>query len=145
VTTVNKANMLLWVQALESGEFEQGTAALRQDDKFCCLGVACELARRNGAEMSVTSQGVSTMKNGCKTTYISWQYGNSKSHLPEEVQNWLGIRAQNPMVSRPAPFKRDLEHLTTCNDSLGMSFLDIAAAIRNTYLRENDAGVAAGE
>jgi hypothetical protein len=33
-----------WVAALRSGEYEQGVGKLRSlDNKFCCLGVACDL------------------------------------------------------------------------------------------------------
>ncbi len=33
-----------WVEALRSGEYEQGIMYLRRDGKHCCLGVLCELA-----------------------------------------------------------------------------------------------------
>ena len=33
-----------WIKALRSGDYKQGYHALRSwDDKFCCLGVACDL------------------------------------------------------------------------------------------------------
>jgi len=33
-----------WVKALRSGKYEQGTKFLRRDnDKFCCLGVLCDI------------------------------------------------------------------------------------------------------
>jgi hypothetical protein len=32
-----------WVEALRSGEYEQGAGALRNGDKFCCLGVLCDI------------------------------------------------------------------------------------------------------
>lgn len=33
-----------WLAALRSGDYEQGTGRLAEDGKFCCLGVACEVA-----------------------------------------------------------------------------------------------------
>lgn len=39
----------LWVEALRSGEYEQTNGALRYEDKFCCLGVACDLYRKHGS------------------------------------------------------------------------------------------------
>lgn len=37
-------NQLKWIEALESGEYEQGqTCALRVQNRYCCLGVAEEL------------------------------------------------------------------------------------------------------
>ena len=39
----------LWVNALRSGEFKQGKAVLRStDNEYCCLGVLCEVAARQG-------------------------------------------------------------------------------------------------
>jgi hypothetical protein len=32
-----------WVEALESGEYEQGQGCLNGSGKFCCLGVLCDL------------------------------------------------------------------------------------------------------
>ena len=37
-----------WVAALRSDEYEQSKGRLRRVDGFCCLGVACELAVREG-------------------------------------------------------------------------------------------------
>lgn len=38
-----------WVEALRSGKYEQGECALRtSDDKFCCLGVLCDVVAPNG-------------------------------------------------------------------------------------------------
>ena len=40
-----------WVRALRSGKYKQGTGELRvnadarKDEKFCCLGVLCEIAK----------------------------------------------------------------------------------------------------
>ncbi len=36
--------MLAWTEALRSGDFEQGGAALEDGGKFCCLGVGCRVA-----------------------------------------------------------------------------------------------------
>ena len=32
-----------WTTALRSGEYDQGRASLHCDDRFCCLGVLCDL------------------------------------------------------------------------------------------------------
>ncbi len=36
----------MWIQALESGEYQQGHRALHPGDNFCCLGVLCDLYRK---------------------------------------------------------------------------------------------------
>lgn len=33
-----------WVEALRSGNFQQGKGRLLMDNKFCCLGVLCEIS-----------------------------------------------------------------------------------------------------
>ena len=33
-----------WVAALRSGQYKQGRGRLRQEDKYCCLGVLCDLS-----------------------------------------------------------------------------------------------------
>lgn len=33
-----------WVKALLSGNYEQGTGAMFNDSKYCCLGVLCDVA-----------------------------------------------------------------------------------------------------
>jgi hypothetical protein len=38
-----RANRLRWLAALESGEYEQTDGHLRHGDRFCCLGVACDV------------------------------------------------------------------------------------------------------
>lgn len=32
-----------WIEALRSGNYQQGIGALRLDCKFCCLGVLCDV------------------------------------------------------------------------------------------------------
>lgn len=32
-----------WLKALRSGRYAQGTGTLRKHDKFCCLGVLCDV------------------------------------------------------------------------------------------------------
>lgn len=32
-----------WVEALRSGKYKQGSGYLRSGDRFCCLGVACDV------------------------------------------------------------------------------------------------------
>lgn len=39
------AEQTLWLAALRSGKYKQGRGRLRSaDDKYCCLGIACEVA-----------------------------------------------------------------------------------------------------
>lgn len=40
---IPKADMQRWINALRSGNYKQGREQLNYEDKFCCLGVACDL------------------------------------------------------------------------------------------------------
>lgn len=44
-----------WIAALRSGKYQQGRAALKRENEFnfasfCCLGVLCDLAAKDGGE-----------------------------------------------------------------------------------------------
>lgn len=69
----------LWVDALKSGEYEQGRGALCVGESFCCLGVLCDLAVKQGARVRVA-------KERDKTTYDS-----RSACLPPSVSDWAGL------------------------------------------------------
>lgn len=78
-----------WVSALRSGEFEQGTDNLRKGNKFCCLGVLCELAVEDGV--------IGPPELSWESTEI-YGYGKSEEQkytntgeLPEAVAKWAGL------------------------------------------------------
>lgn len=69
----------LWVKALRSGEYQQGTNCLRTDDgKYCCLGVLTDLAVKNGVIPNFRGEG-----NG----------HNKVLTLP--VMTWAGLRSSS--------------------------------------------------
>jgi hypothetical protein len=136
---MNKKNLELWVQALESGQYQQGKRALAQVEvgtskawykpwtwrrtpivKYCCLGVACEVALQHGVNLRKKTRG------GFGTV----QYGESNMLLPHEVVDWLDCTTPNPYV---APHKL----ATEANDRLYWTFPRIAQELRNLYLTEN--------
>ena len=39
-----------WIEALESGKYEQGIFFLKNRGQYCCLGVLCEVAGLKGQE-----------------------------------------------------------------------------------------------
>lgn len=40
---MNKELKEKWIKALRSGKFKQGRSFLNANDKYCCLGVLCEI------------------------------------------------------------------------------------------------------
>lgn len=68
----------LWVKALRSGEFGWGKSYLEPTKgNFCCLGVACMVAEKQGIELNRNDNGS--------------LYGASlNDQIP--VMNWLGLK-----------------------------------------------------
>lgn len=120
----------LWTDALRSGEYEQGKCVLRTtDNKYCCLGVACEVYQQHVGDLNVTEGLI----------FPAYYYDNVMKQLPETVATWLGI-------TKIGLFKKDgvLTSLTELNDIEGFSFAQIADTIETeTLLTEPEAAFAA--
>lgn len=100
-------NAKKWVAALRSGKYEQGRTLLCANGKYCCLGVACEVAIANGVEL----------KREEKSGVVSFE-DNFSALLPTRVMEWLKLSQQlgENFIS---------ESLATKNDK-GMPFDQIA-------------------
>ena len=103
---MTKTDKRKWVAALRSGEFKQGRSWLRSqvdgEDRFCCLGVACEVFGMR-------------YRSGC--------YGASDVALPRKLQRRLGL-SYDPQVMVDG----SRIGLATLNDT-GWSFAKIADLI----------------
>lgn len=116
-----------WVAALKSGEYVKGTSFLKTiDEKFCCLGVLCDLyAKEHGID--------AWEKNG----EISYQFRVKNSEgegdseeiktLPFPVQIWSGVSKLGSY-----PNEEPYGCLTRDNDS-GKSFTEIAETIQTNF------------
>lgn len=71
---------LEWLEALESGKFEQGQTCLKKDNKFCCLGVACELS-------GITA--IPAARHGV----VRYEYLGERHYLPKEIVDRLKFRS----------------------------------------------------
>lgn len=93
-----KTNRKKWVEALRSGEYEQGTTYLCKDDKHCCLGVLCRAAKIEGRSSS---------RGGKETVRFS---GGSTLPPPDALQ-FVGL------TNNHGSFKTDIEDsLININD-----------------------------
>jgi hypothetical protein len=93
----------LWAQALESGQYKQGYGRLAPDDqRHCCLGVACELA----VQAKVIPD------------YDPWD-GDLAAYEP--VREWLGLATDEGAYEGG--------NLVKDNDT-ARTFTEIAATIR---------------
>lgn len=103
----------LWVAALRSGEYKQGTGQLRDEsNNFCCLGVLCNLHAQAHPRLAA------------KQLY-SGSYMGNEEFLPLAVQKWAGFKDEAGPELR---LKGDFQHLAGMNDS-GASFKVIAGVI----------------
>lgn len=80
------------VEALRSGEYEQGTGVLRStNNRFCCLGVACDISGL-GEWRHEPVEGVSPLEY---TYHVSDETGEeSDAALPKSVCEWLGFNTR---------------------------------------------------
>lgn len=133
---VNKANVQLLVDELRKGTRKQarGTLARRvgKSKQYCCLGVACEVAKANGVQL--TSRYDEDLEN---YEYTAASGNSSSGILPEEVAKFFGFVSQNP---RFLDESGELMSASTLNDdySYRYNFNRIAAAIERTYLTAED-------
>ena len=108
--------MVEWPEALVSGEFKQGYGSLNRDDRFCCLGVACELLVRKGL---LSRHGNGVVQYGAEGVF-------SDTILPYEAGRPLGISFNGAYEDE---ITGDIEYLTEKNDK-GFSFAEIANSIK---------------
>jgi hypothetical protein len=73
-------NAKKWVASLRSGKRKQTKGRLRDEDGFCCLGDACEVAMENGIALEVQQD---------DSGYL---YDQQACVLPDVVRYWLGLR-----------------------------------------------------
>ncbi len=134
---VNKERVRLFVNALRSGQFKQGNGSLAShnsqthQDEFCCLGVACEVARNNGLELSRAEY--SSYGDGHGYVYGD-KYGHGEQYfLPGRVIDWFGFNAENPKLilteqdMQQAP-NQDAAHASFANDASGGKLFDATRA-----------------
>lgn len=127
----NKENIRKWVTALRSGEYEQGTGSLNENGKKCCLGVACEVMLTEQPD----SLQVGEASTGDNEGEFRVTYDGEGGYLPHSVMTWLGFDHINPVLMREGPENHPVS-ATTLNDTLRLTFPEIADAIEKTYLTE---------
>jgi len=98
-----------WVSALRSGDYQQTKGRLRKEDKFCCLGVLCDLyGKENNVEWEISEDSGKYM------------FQNKGASLPSSVRKWAGVENDNPEICATS--------LSELNDT-GSTFNEIADLI----------------
>lgn len=139
-----------WIEALESGEYKQGSGNLRiragrenapddgQSEGWCCLGVLCDIYHK------ITGEGSWSSNEEARSVAFHTRYvaddgelveDRSAHYLPTVVAQWAGLGGTNPIPrweegERPDqttdPKDVSYAHL---NDK-GWSFQAIASIVR---------------
>lgn len=115
---------LLWVEALRSGKYTQGRGGLRTSatattpEKFCCLGVLCDIHSKQ------TNTSWVTYPEHARQYYLS-----KNGVTPYEVMKWAGFTSSDPALTINDHSAQASQH----NDSYAYggpkSFIEIANAI----------------
>jgi hypothetical protein len=139
---VNVENMRAWIEALESGKYEQCTSVLHikatasAPERFCCLGVACVVAMAAGAD--VVSAGINSYGEYLYHTVedpnlVGDATAPVGSVLPAGVVRWLGLDERSGFAGDVLLDSGNNTSATQANDQLGWDFPQIAAALRDRY------------
>lgn len=109
-----------WLEALESGEYKQGTGELTDEKmkRWCCLGVVCDVARKNGVRKLSDEE---LINNG---------------YLPATMSKALGIDEEGGFLENIRYRGRIFDTLARLNDA-GVRFKTIAKIIRQNLAAGN--------
>lgn len=116
---MKKRQMERWVKALRSGKFKQGKGALCSDNKYCCLGVLCEINKRH----------VSKEESG---GLVRYEY--SQTVLPSRIKSYVGVWSDVGSF-RDSKAENIIPSCATMNDCDARSFTEIADIIEQNYKR----------
>lgn len=124
-TKKQKAVVRRWVKALESGLYKQGqnylAVAGKNSDKFCCLGVLCDMAVR---AKIIPAPGLAKTHMDDTPHYA---YNGVNNTLPKKVMKFAGISSSCGDFDTGTGKTSSLAEL---NDN-GSSFKEIAKIIKS--------------
>ena len=109
----------LWVKALRSGKYKQGRNALCHAGRYCCLGVLCDIAVKQGA-MSRRK----AFRENCQ--------------LNTDMLNWTQCRIGDPVLKVPHHIRDSVgRRCAALNDGHpGLTFKQIARLIERTPAKD---------
>ena len=99
-----------WLEALRSGDYEQGTKYLKNDGKYCCLGVLCQLFADE------------------KKVHFD-ELDIDDEVLPINVAEWSGLCDVNPEVEFDGITEQISAFNDGANDMQSLNFKEIANLI----------------
>lgn len=121
-----------WIEALTSGEYEQGQKQLRTNDNtYCCLGVLCDLAVKKGIAQWGKREGNSDWAVAPIDEEIETASDFGFGLLPRFIMAWSGITSDDGALSLDDGFNGPSRvSLTELNDVRKYNFNKIAEIIK---------------
>ncbi len=121
-----------WAEALRSGEYEQRSGTLKAvletpgakgRVEYCCLGVLCEMALKEGVGMEEKKRSIPD------STCSLFLFDGESAVVPPPVQKWAGLKTDMGSMSlRTSESGPGYSSLMEYNDE-GCSFSEIADVI----------------
>lgn len=102
-------NQQKWVDALRSGKYNQGYRVLQNGNGYCCLGVACDVAKNNGIKVELD---------------INKNISGFNLEFQIDTMKWLDIRTSRGQMYHDVS-------LVSMNDEDKYTFNQIANAIED--------------
>jgi len=118
------------VEALRSGEYEQAYGRLKDDEGYCCLGVACDIYRR----LEKPDECKWDHEDSSHVFYTT-EKGIEEGELPDDVSDWLGFSDNIGTLSLDAEERDTYVSLIDLNDSEEYTFNDIAKVIETDQVQ----------
>lgn len=135
-----------WVEALRSGEYQKTTHALHTTGGYCCLGVLCELYRKeHGESRWVPHPGSETLEFDTAVGICVGQgmadTDKDLAILPRAVKQWAGMGSRDGSLPEGhgesivwdrkgyGPTIKPAETLAELNDDGDRTFVQIADII----------------
>jgi len=120
----------LWIDALKSGDYEQGEGRLRRTrwnapPSYCCLGVLCEIAVKDGLDVKVDP--------------VYGTYNDEGAVLPSRIQEWAGLGSYDGTFGVDLKVNDSngeeciVSNLISLNDAAGYTFEQIADVINEQF------------
>ena len=141
---MNKMNIEIkqkWVNALRSGEYEQGSEKLYSGRGYCCLGVLCDLySKENGLKWEFRGDDVIKTEDEIVSSQLQkfdyFYFDDESEFLHESVKEWAELSVKNPQVRVEYEDDEDarfyVDEIANVNDS-GYSFTQLAEIIENQF------------
>lgn len=140
-TKINKKEFKTWMQALRSGEFNQTSGVLQYGDNFCCLGVACKVLVPENKKLFKEKGELSGLLPAHQTSSPLWLKSISEDFRDRQKKVYLALEEPNEQIgtslwhiSEKETLIRSSRAITWMNDSLGLSFDEIADVLELVYV-----------